>query len=410
MIDARGPIPRRARVPLHVAVIGEEITERVEGRIKMIAQAVGDHLKAFSIRRNLAREGLRLRVGKLRTLARARHDLIIRKRPRAACVLDRRLRGAIATRDVETLSVRRERDAVIAMLALAFDLAQQRLLIELARALRVAQSIQARDIRLLIHQCVKTVEGIQQTMRAIDLGAEFFHLRLVTAAHRRRRDAEEAAVLIRGEQTTAIIDREAHPGAFALFRDLVQHLHLEARQRFDVLRFGHIARSRNRAATCLRGLTRFCAIKDFTPGFRSIVGDDLRRLPFFCARCRCGPRGIGQNSALAAIRHLHCQRCDESRCAAFVRGLDRQFILPSSQRFRYIRLRGPLPIRIGQHEFAIEKNLRSIVASHAEHGLLHCRITEIELLLQPRGALRVRRIAPEPFPSSHRRLWRSCCR
>ena len=97
------------------------------------------------------------------------------------------------------------------MLALALDLAQQRLLIELARALRIAQSIQARDIRLLIHQRVKTVEGIQQTMRPIDLGAEFLHLCLVTTAHRRRRDAEEAAVLIRGEQPAAIIDREAHP-------------------------------------------------------------------------------------------------------------------------------------------------------------------------------------------------------
>ena len=56
LVDARRPIPRRADVPLHVAVVGEQIAERVEGDVVVIAKPGGDHLEAFAVRRDLADE------------------------------------------------------------------------------------------------------------------------------------------------------------------------------------------------------------------------------------------------------------------------------------------------------------------------------------------------------------------
>ena len=211
VVNARGSVPRRAGIPLHVTVIGEEIAQRVERGVEVIAHAVGDHLEAFAVRRNLQRDGMRLGVVELRTLAGARHDLIIGKGTRAARVLDLRLSGAIAAGEIQALSIGRERDAVIAVFTLAFDLAQQRLLIELARALGVAQAIQTRDVRFLVHERVEAVEGIKQTVRAIDPSAEFLHLRLVTTTHGRRCESEQTAVLIGRQNAALVIDGEPDP-------------------------------------------------------------------------------------------------------------------------------------------------------------------------------------------------------
>ena len=66
-------------------------------------------------------------------------------------------------------SVRR----VMAVLAVAFDLAEQRLFVELSRPIRIAQTAQARDVRLLIDHHVETVEGVEQAVRAGNFRGSF---------------------------------------------------------------------------------------------------------------------------------------------------------------------------------------------------------------------------------------------
>ena len=88
-----------------------------------------------------------------------------------------RMLGAVAAGDVDALSVGRERKRMIAVFALRLDLAEQRLLVELPVALRVAQPIQPRCVRLLIHHHIQTVEGVQQPVRALNVRGELLHLR-----------------------------------------------------------------------------------------------------------------------------------------------------------------------------------------------------------------------------------------
>ena len=46
MVEPRGPIPRQARIPLHVGIPGEALAIAVEGEVEGIAEAAGDHLPA----------------------------------------------------------------------------------------------------------------------------------------------------------------------------------------------------------------------------------------------------------------------------------------------------------------------------------------------------------------------------
>ena len=178
----------------------------------MIAQPGGDHLEAFAIGRHLAGEGVRLRVGEAATLRGARQHLVVGKGAREAGVLQRfGLGGGIAAGDVEALSVGRERDGMIAVFAASFDFAQQRLLIELVRALRVAQPPESGGVRLFVHHHIQAAKGVEQPVRSGDVCGQFLHLRHFLAADRRRRQAIESAVLIAGDEPSLIVHREADP-------------------------------------------------------------------------------------------------------------------------------------------------------------------------------------------------------
>ena len=163
----------------------------------------------------------------------------------------------------------------------------------------------------------------------------------------------------------------------------MNQLHLEAGQRLDVLRCDDFIRGRLRLL-----LPR--AIKDLAIRFVAIRVHHFRWLPLFRRRCCGGPRRISEDHALAAICELQRQHGEKTRRAAFVRRLSAQFVATLAQLPGHISLRRPLPVGIGQNGFAIEENRRAIVTSHAQHRLLHRRIAEIEILLQPRGAFRCR--------------------
>ena len=84
-----------------------------------------------------------------------------------------RLLGAVAAGDVNALPVGREYERVVAVLTLASDLAEQRLLVELPVPVGVAQTVKPAGVGLLVDHDVQTAEGVEQAMRAAISAASF---------------------------------------------------------------------------------------------------------------------------------------------------------------------------------------------------------------------------------------------
>ena len=62
-----------------------------------------------------------------------------------------------------------------AVLAAAVDLAEQLHLVELIVAIRVAQPVEPVRAGLLVHHDVEAVEGVEQPVRAGDVGLQLLH-------------------------------------------------------------------------------------------------------------------------------------------------------------------------------------------------------------------------------------------
>src|SRR2546430_1189354 len=105
-----------------------------------------------------------------------------------------------------------------AVFAFAVDLAEELYLVESIIVVGGANAIQAAGILLAaIDDDIETVECPEQALGLADVGRDLLDLGLGgSPAQCRRRDAEQAAVLIRDNKAALGIDAHVDPGALGL--------------------------------------------------------------------------------------------------------------------------------------------------------------------------------------------------
>ena len=239
MVDARGAIPRRIEVILHVRVVGEKLAVAIDRRVEDIAEAGGEGLELFPIRRHAIDDaaGPHDIAHEAATVRHPRQQMILapdRRHLRTARELSR-LRP-IAADEIQRFAIRRGQHRVDAMIALRLDRAQRLYLVEPIVAVAIGDPVKpARYLRLVvIHADVERTEGEQHPIHRADVGGHLLNLRRIERLPGGRRGkAVEPAVLVAGIDATLVIVAEIHPRALLAAGHGVEQLHLEVLRRLD---------------------------------------------------------------------------------------------------------------------------------------------------------------------------------
>ena len=246
MVDARGHVPRRAHVPLHVGVEGEKLAAGVEGDVVLIAEAAGEKLDALAVGIGFAdvAAGREDAFGVAIGVPHAGDEMILADGDGPRVGERRGDFRVVAGGEVERLSIRREDHAMHAVLSAAVaHLAKQFGLVELVVAIRVAQAPEPFVGHFVVHH-VEAVEGEKQPVRAAErlaAGAirqrERLHFHAFGRAERRDGHAVEPAVLVAHDEPALRVLGHGNPRALLRFRHRVDQLDFETgghRQRLGI--------------------------------------------------------------------------------------------------------------------------------------------------------------------------------
>ena len=145
VVDAGGHVPRRAHVPLHVGVVGEELAVGIEGDVVLVAEAAGEELDAFAVRVGFAdvAAGGEDAAGVAVGVPQAGDQVVLADGDRAGVVEVFRDFGVVAVGEVDRFAIRAEDDAVGAVFAAAVAFADELGLVELVVAVGVPQAPEA---------------------------------------------------------------------------------------------------------------------------------------------------------------------------------------------------------------------------------------------------------------------------
>ena len=287
-VDAGRAIPRRAHVPFHVGVVGEDIAVGSDGAVVRIAEASGhaDPILAILIHaRDPTADGLDaggMTVGVFVFLQEV--VLVIALHRRAGLLVVGQL--GMVTADHEDRAIAIQDELVWAVFARALERADQGLFGVGAVALGVAQAPDV-ALTLLTGAGVKRAVGEEQAVAAEELRVDLGDDGLVGIL---QRDAPEHAALVAGDEVAFRRDGERDPGALFRLGHEMQELGLEAGLQDEFLGSGH--GSGRRALTALgdRGLT----IERLTPGLFAILLDESRG----------GPGGVIEAGVFPALARL----------------------------------------------------------------------------------------------------------
>ena len=174
VIRARGPVPRRTPIPLHVAVEAQQLAVRVEADVVSVALTRGKQLRVLPLQihaQHIAARRLAPRPEPIPILHARQHQIVpVILEGRGGQRILRHIHE-VAAHDVE-LVVRSQHDAVRAVFAIAaavlVPLPQQLRLAERPLPIRVAQPVEMITLRPLpVH--VERTGGIEQTHRAVHM-------------------------------------------------------------------------------------------------------------------------------------------------------------------------------------------------------------------------------------------------
>ena len=247
MQHARGPIPGRIDVPLHVRVIREQLAVAIEGEVERVAIAHRDELPVLPVRAHAAD----VAAGSLL----ARHEAASIDHPRQEVVFSPDLghkragdlgqvRG-VAGDDIEGPAIRRQDHAVRAVLAPAVELAQQLDLVQLVVIIGVQYAVEpAVVLPSPVDDHVEAIEGPEQSVSFADGDVDRLdHDRFRLSPNRRRRDAVQLAILVRDDQSAFGVDGHVDPGTLSIPGHRVEQLDPEPFRGLD---------PRRRVGGCLR--------------------------------------------------------------------------------------------------------------------------------------------------------------
>ena len=226
VIDASGPVPGFADVPLHVRVVGEQLAVPVEGKVERVAESGRDQLPHLAIRVGARDPALGSQRVVHETGRDAGREVVLAPVERDARGIDLRQLGRVAADHVERLAVRREGDRVHAVLAPALDLAEQLDLVVAVVSVGVSCAIEAVGAPL-VHHHIKAIEGVKQTVGAREAHPDRLRFDRVVAARGRRRQAIELAVLVGRDEPALRVDAQGHPRALGLPRHRIDQVELE---------------------------------------------------------------------------------------------------------------------------------------------------------------------------------------
>ena len=244
--DAGGTIPRRVHVPLHVGIVGEEITQPVEGTVKLVAIPSADQRPRFSLGIDLvdAATGAQHARHEAVAIGQPGEQVIFAPQPRDARLGEFGQLGLVAADDVERLAIGGGNDGVRAMFALSLEFAEQFGGFVGVAAIARPQPMQPQlgrlfpELHLFVHHHVQAVEGVQQSVGPADGVGDGFDL------HRRSGFAHghpvQSAVLVRDNQAALGVDAQVDPRPFGLLGNRVQPLDLEARGQLELVGRGRL--------------------------------------------------------------------------------------------------------------------------------------------------------------------------
>ncbi len=407
--DARRPVPRRADVPLHVRVVGEQLAVRVEGQVVGVAHAAGDHLppRGVGVGAQHHRAGRAVADGVAARVPDARQQDVL------APVAVRRVggdplgqAGRVAVDHVEH-AVGAEHDAVRAVLARRAVARQVVVLLEDAVPVGVAQAVQAAGARLAArHVGVQRAVGEQQALRRTHRRVEHLDLRRGVVALREA-EADERAAL--GRDVDLALGAEGHAGPRALGGACrVDQLGAEALgqdealdRRGDARRQGLPPRAgvrADRAEAVHRGPRR---------GAEGVAphGGPAGRLDGGGA-----PALAGDQRAARAVRPLELDHRGQRGGAVEVPGLDRQPVQAGGQLAPRRHRARPLPVLAGGQRLAVEVHAEGVVARHLAAGDAGRRV-ELEAVQEPAALAGLGGGgAPHPLGAAHHRRRRGDAR
>src|ERR1051326_5291186 len=168
MADARGAVPGRADVPLHVGVPGEQLAVGIEVEIERIAEAAADKLPVLGVGVELGDPAARGHdvAREIVAVRHTRHEMVFPPALDDAAGVDVRKLREVTADDVQRLAVWTEADGMRAMLTAAVELTQQLGGIVLVVALGRAQAIEAVALASAVgDHDVQAIEGVEKTVR-----------------------------------------------------------------------------------------------------------------------------------------------------------------------------------------------------------------------------------------------------
>jgi hypothetical protein len=394
VFDHRRAIPGQAHVPLHVGVEREGLAVLVERHVVGVAEAGGEELPLPAVRIRAAdptagrddadRVAVGIGVlGQQLVLAPAlRHE---RTRERA-----RHLR-VVAADDVERALVRREHDRVGTVLTVPLEGLEQ---LGLAEAV-VAAALGAPQAGLELAAAVgddhvQRVEGVQQSVRASGQPRE-----LLDARHRAVREghAVQRAVLVAGEDATAVVEAHRDPGALGALRHAVEQLGAETLRQLQFLG-GERAHGGEQDGR-----------RSLAPHAGAQIAQAHRRLPGSESGLLGRPRVLGGgepgrvagDAARGAVGEFQVQGAVHARRAALVLGADRNRVVTRLEVLCHVGVDGRFPIVVLQHARAVDVDLEEVVGGTGQ-SRGRGQALQAKALLEARDLVLARVLAgPDPL-------------
>jgi hypothetical protein len=386
VLDHRRPIPRQTDVPLHVGVERQQLAFVVERDVVLVAEAAREELPVLAVAIDAAdpaagrrdADRVPVRIGALRQ----QHVLAPRARHARARELGQ-LR-VVSADDPQPIAMRVLHDRVRAVLARAFERAQQLGLGEAPVVERAGPPESGHDVAsLLRHDDVERAERVAETLRVTERERQLFDF-LHDA--RRERHAIQRAVLIARDDAAAIVEAHRDPRALRAARHGVDELRAIAVGHGELLRR---RRAHRRPRLCVvvaprlvaercdldRGLPRARVEVALAPARdRAVAGEPLR---------------IADDALRRAVVEREIERELDARGPAFVLHFEREHVVAFVQEARDVDARRRRPILVLEHFLAVDRERAEIVRCDDERRRLR-RASERERAPEPR-ALAVRR-------------------